>query len=93
MGPAQFIPSTWTLYADAVSNITGSDPASPWRNSDAFVATALLLKDNGAASNELLAAARYYCGWNVRYVCTNVYGRNVVDTAARFQSDINVLNS
>src|SRR3990172_8217919 len=93
MGPAQFIPSTWVLYADAVSQITGSNPASPWRNSDAFVATGLLLKDNGAASNELLAAARYYCGWNVRYVCTNVYGRNVVDTAARFQQDINILNS
>ena len=93
MGPAQFIPSTWVLYTDAVSRITGSKPASPWRNSDAFVATGLLLKDNGAAGNELLAAARYYCGWNVRYVCTNVYGRNVIDTANRFQQDINVLNS
>jgi len=93
MGPAQFIPSTWVLYTDAVSKITGSKPASPWRNSDAFVATGLLLDDNGAGSNELLAAARYYCGWNVRYVCTNVYGRNVIDTADRFQRDINVLNS
>jgi len=93
MGPAQFIPSTWVLYSDAVSKVTGSKPSSPWRNSDAFVATGLLLKDNGASSNELLAAARYYCGWNVRYVCTNVYGRNVIDTATRFQQDINVLNS
>jgi len=93
MGPAQFIPSTWVLYADAVGDVTGSDPASPWRNGDAFVATGLLLKDNGAGSDELLAAARYYCGWNVRYVCTNVYGRNVIDTATRFQQDINVLNS
>lgn len=93
MGPAQFIPSTWVLYADAVQKITGSKPPSPWRNSDAFIATGLLLKDNGALSNELLAAARYYCGWNVRYVCTNVYGRNVVDTATRFQKDINILNS
>jgi len=93
MGPAQFIPSTWVLYADAVSKITGSKPASPWRNSDAFVATGLLLSDNGAATDELLAAARYYCGWNVRYVCTNVYGRNVIDTANRFQQDINILNS
>jgi len=93
MGPAQFIPSTWVLYEDAVSKITGNKPASPWRNTDAFVATGLLLKDNGASSDELLAAARYYCGWNVRYVCTNVYGRNVVDTANRFQRDINILES
>lgn len=94
MGPAQFIPSTWVLYDDAVSKITGSKPASPWRNSDAFVATGLLLRDNGAATNELAAAARYYCGgrWQ-RYVCTYVYGQNVIDTAARFQKDINVLNS
>jgi len=91
MGPAQFIPSTWVLYDNAVSKITGSKPASPWRNSDAFVATGLLLSDNGAGSDELLAAARYYCGWNVRYVCTSVYGRNVIDTARGFQKDINIL--
>lgn len=93
MGPAQFIPSTWVLYSDAVSKITGSKPASPWRNSDAFIATGLLLSDNGAGSDELLAAARYYCGWNVRYVCTSVYGRNVIDTARGFQQDINILTN
>lgn len=94
MGPAQFIPSTWVLYEDAVARITGSNPASPWRNADAFVATGLLLRDNGAASNELVAAAKYYCGgrWQ-RYVCTNVYGQNVIDTAARFQADINILKN
>jgi peptidoglycan hydrolase CwlO-like protein len=94
MGPAQFIPSTWVLYENAVSSITGNNPASPWRNSDAFVATGLLLRDNGAASSELTAAAKYYCGggWQ-RYVCTSVYGRNVVDTANRFQQDINILEN
>jgi peptidoglycan hydrolase CwlO-like protein len=92
MGPAQFIPSTWVMYENAVSGLTGSSPASPWRNSDAFIATGLLLRDNGAATSELMAAAKYYCGggWQ-RYVCTNVYGRNVVDIAKRFQQDINVL--
>ena len=92
MGPAQFIPSTWVLYEKAVGRITGSKPASPWRNSDAFIATGLLLSDNGAATNELAAAARYYCGgrWE-RYVCTHVYGQNVIDTARRFQQDINIL--
>ncbi|KKQ23019.1 hypothetical protein A2999_02320 [Candidatus Wolfebacteria bacterium RIFCSPLOWO2_01_FULL_38_11] len=108
MGPAQFIPSTWGLYAgyrnnegwlrdsskDRIGEITGSNPPSPWSNVDAFVATALYLKDAGATTNERIAAAKYYCGgkWN-RYVCTNVYGKKVVEQAKKFQDDIDILSS
>ena len=92
MGPAQFIPSTWRLYEGAVAKITGRTPANPWNNADAFVAAALYLRDAGAAQNERNAAARYYCGsrWN-RYVCTNVYGRKVVEQAERFEEDIRAI--
>ena len=94
MGPAQFIPTTWQLYKNKVSGLTGRRPPSPWNNADAFSAAALYLKDAGAGSNERTAAARYYCGsrWN-RYVCLNVYGRKVVEQANRFQRDIDILTS
>jgi membrane-bound lytic murein transglycosylase B len=94
MGPAQFIPSTWRLYDEAISKVTGRSPANPWNNADAFVAAALYLRDAGAAQNERNAAARYYCGsrWN-RYTCTNVYGRKVVEQAERFEEDIRAILS
>ncbi|MBI4993687.1 lytic murein transglycosylase [Candidatus Wolfebacteria bacterium] len=94
MGPAQFIPSTWNMYKNKIADITGSNPPNPWKNADAFVATALYLKESGAVSNERIAAAKYYCGgrWN-RYVCTNVYGQKVVEKAKKFQDDIDVLNA
>lgn len=92
MGPAQFIPSTWKAYAPGIANITGKAAANPWNNQDAFIAAGLYLRDAGASTNERMAAAKYYCGgnWN-RYVCTQVYGERVIEKAASFQADINVL--
>ncbi|MFA5172788.1 MAG: lytic murein transglycosylase [Candidatus Paceibacterota bacterium] len=108
MGPAQFIPSTWNLYKEGIAKITGNNPPSPWRNEDAFLATALYLKEAYYSSScknyatqipsqadTLLtrcAAAKYYAGARW-YTYRWVYGEPVVQRAIRFQADIDVLNS
>jgi peptidoglycan hydrolase CwlO-like protein len=59
MGPAQFIPSTWQGYRNELTLKLGA-AADPWKIRDSFLAAGLLLRDNGAAYNELTAAARYF---------------------------------
>lgn len=90
MGPAQFIPSTWTLFEDRLKSILGHD-ANPWLPQDAFIASSLYLTDLGASkdsySSEIKAACRYYgtrgttCG----------YGRSVMALKTSIQSDIDYL--
>ncbi|HOZ36655.1 MAG TPA: hypothetical protein PLR18_02390 [bacterium] len=91
MGPAQFIPSTWMGYKSKVEAITGKT-ANPWDIRDAFIASAIKLKADGAGtkSGEWTAAMKYFSGGtNTKY---RFYGDNVVAKADEYQEDIDALN-
>jgi membrane-bound lytic murein transglycosylase B len=112
MGPSQFIPSTWAVYggitntgsgwiysesADAIRRINGTGTAAnPFNNRDAFLATALLLRDNGATGSyaaDRLAALRYYAGWGGANNPANAfYGDGVMNRKAKFEGQIKVLS-
>jgi membrane-bound lytic murein transglycosylase B len=90
MGPAQFIPSTWLGYASKVEAISGKT-ANPWDMRDAFLASAIKLKADGAGtqSGEWAAAMKYFSGsTNAKY---RFYGDNVVKLAEQYQEDIDDL--
>ena len=96
MGPAQFMPTTWLLYKKGISNITGNNPPNPWDPKDAFVASGLLLKDNGAAAGgyeaERKAALKYLAGSNWNKKAYAFYGNDVMEFAADYQEQIDIIN-
>ena len=113
MGPSQFIPSTWALYGGLVSDgaggfiydkssdriraINGGGIANPFNNKDAFIATALLLRDNGADGSyygDRMAALRYYAGWGGASNPANAfYGDQVMNRKQRLANEIQILGS
>ena len=86
MGPSQFIPSTWVLYKDKISNMTGKAP-DPWNIKDAFLATGVYLKDLGVANSEFKAVMRYFSGgsWSK---WEEFYGNSVLAIAKQYEQDI-----
>ncbi len=96
MGPAQFIPSTWILYETRIANASGQNPPNPWDPRTAFIASAILLMDNGADKGTLqaerLAALRYFAGWvNAGKSTYAFYGDEVMELAAKYQHLIDIL--
>lgn len=113
MGPSQFIPSTWAIYGgfvstgsghtyvqskDAIRSLLGKTvPGNPFTNQDAFLATGLLLRDNGANGvyySDRLAALRYYAGWGGASNPENsFYGDGVMKRKARLDGEIKILGA
>lgn len=95
MGAAQFIPSTWMLYKDRLSAITGSAFPNPWNARTAVFATALLMKDNGGdgGTREAArrAALRYFAGANWSKPANAIYGTRVLQHMDEIQAQINII--
>jgi len=93
MGPGQFIASTWQIYDNKVEATTGR-VADPWDIRDAFLATALYLKDSGGdkKSGEFKATMNYFSGasWTK---WEEFYGNSVLSIAAGYEKDITAIQS
>ncbi len=92
MGPSQFIPSTWKGYKTRIADALGKTVPNPWDPKDAFMASAIYLKDLGAAtggfSAEREAALRYYAGGNWYLAKNAFYGRQVMEKATNIQENM-----
>lgn len=99
MGPSQFIPTTWESYENRIATAVGASVANPWNPAHAVTATALYVKDLGAAAQtytaEREAACKYYSGRSCTApgVVNAFYGNAVMTHAAAIQKDIDVLES
>ena len=96
MGPAQFIPSTWAIYAARIASARGKAVANPWDPQDAIMAMSFLLSDNGASAGgytaNFNAAARYYAGWNgPNTTAGKNYAAQVMSKVAGIQKNIDYL--
>lgn len=96
MGPAQFMPATWLGYKSKIAALSGHNPPNPWDPQDAFIAAALLLKNNGGAggpANEKTAALKYLAGGNWQKPAYQFYGNEVMSYAREYQGQIEILQS
>lgn len=94
MGPSQFIPSTWELMKGGIGKALGlsGDSVDPWNPQHAFMATAVYMRELGAAggsyTTERNAACRYYSGTacqTTRKPANAFYGNQVMAKADLIQ--------
>lgn len=91
MGPAQFIPSTWKLFAPRIQKANGGNYPNPWSARDAFMAAAIYLTDlgaNGGYSAQKNAACKYYSGSSCSTSYAATYGNSVMAKAASIQTNM-----
>jgi membrane-bound lytic murein transglycosylase B len=90
MGPAQFIPSTWNLFAERLKNILGYE-ANPWAPRDAFMASGMYLGDLGAIGTSQSAQNKAACKYYGSGGGSCSYSRNVMKLKNDIQANINLL--
>ena len=90
MGPAQFIPSTWNLFADRLKAVLGYE-ASPWSPQDAFMASGMYLSDLGAVGTSASAQSRAACKYYGTGGSSCSYSRSVMKLKSQIQANIDLL--
>ncbi len=90
MGPAQFIPSTWKIFANRLKDVLGHT-ANPWSPQDAFMASGMYLADLGGVGTSTSAQLRASCKYYGSGGSTCSYGRSVQTLKKKIQADIDLL--
>ena len=85
LGPGQILPGMWEAVEPDVSRLTQNPRPSPFDLFDAFAATAVILRNAGAAGgNEGEAVNRYFAGPNWQRFTW--YGDRVLAVAKEYES-------
>ncbi len=90
MGPAQFIPSTWSGYESRLKNLLGHE-ADPWNPRDAFFASSMLLTDKGAVGSSASAQHKAACSYYGTGGASCGYSKSVMNLKAKIQANIDLL--
>jgi len=95
LGPSQFIPSTWKLFANRIDSALGlSGTPNPWNPKHAITASSLYLSDLGAGTRtytaERNAACKYYSGRSCdsSKPANSFYGDSVMAIATDIQENM-----